>query len=103
MFEDGEYKFEVRKLGFCHIKCMHQFKTALEDGAELVIVDNTNTKVKDYSFYEDLAKEKGYRVFVLVVENTANQKDIHGVPEATLTKQAENIKTSLRLLPKDGP
>jgi len=99
MYEQGVYKFSHKKLGYCHISCMHKYKNALELGTEVVIVDNTNTKAKDYTFYEDLAHEKGYMVFCLIVENAHNGKDIHNVPEATLQGQAANILNSLRLLP----
>jgi hypothetical protein len=63
-----------------------------------IIVDNTSTKERDFSFYENAAKEHGAMFISLVVENRHGNKDIHSVPQSVREMQAENIKNSLLLL-----
>ena len=63
-----------------------------------VIVANTNTKERDFSFYEKAAKEAGAMFISLVVENRNGNKDIHNVPQNIREMQAENIRNSLLLL-----
>lgn len=99
MYEDGEYVFAPSKLAGCHAKCKARFCKALLDMEELVVVDNTHGRLSEYAYYEEQARAASYRVFVLVVENTGTRSE-HGVPDATLARQAANIKSSLRLLPE---
>jgi hypothetical protein len=65
---------------------------------EGVVVANTNTKEREFSFYESAAKEVGAVFISLVVENRHGNKDIHGCPQNVREMQAENIKNSLLLL-----
>lgn len=94
---NGEYKFDFTKLGQAHAQCLSKFEKALIDKIELVIVANTNTKESEINPYIKLARASGYTVLSLVVENRHANKSIHSVPEETLTKQAENLKNSLKL------
>jgi gluconate kinase len=95
--KDGEYVFDVTKLGRCHEYCQDKFENALRAEVGLVICANTNTKERDFKFYVDKAAEYGYDVFSLIVENRHGNKDSHNVPEETLKKQEEGIKNSLKL------
>lgn len=93
----GNYGFRPEKLGFVHNQCKQKFLKAIEDNVNLIIVANTNTKISDYKFYLDTGKEKGYQVFVTVVENYHQGQNIHGVGVETLLRQEQNIKSSLKL------
>lgn len=98
-FEDDKdnYNFDPKKLNEAHLKCQRDFVTQLSSDKDLVIVSNTNTKVKDFQFYVDMAYDYGYQVVFLVVENRHGGKSVHSVPEQTLNFQASNIKNSLSL------
>lgn len=93
---DGVYQFDAAKLGECHRLCREKFQKALDEG-KVVICANTNTTEKERKIYVDMARAAGYTVFSLVVENIHGGENQHGVPEATLEKQATNIKNSLKL------
>lgn len=95
--QNGEYKFDARKLGAAHSFCKKTFLNALEQNIPTVIVANTNTKTQDFLYYMDLASEFGYVVFSLVVENRHGNKNIHDVPFEVLNKQKDNIINSLKL------
>lgn len=94
---NGNYVFEVNKLGLCHRQCQEKFTQSLVDKQSPLVVANTNTTPKDWKFYDETAKENGYIVFHLVVENRHGGKDVHNVPIATLEKQAQNIRNNLKL------
>jgi hypothetical protein len=66
--------------------------------AKCIIVANTNSKERNFAFYEKAAKEAGAMFMSLVVENRHGNKDIHSVPQSVREMQAENIKNSLLLL-----
>jgi hypothetical protein len=96
---DGNYNFDATKLGIAHKECQEKFMEALYDPTvEGIVVANTNTKERDFAFYEKAAKEAGAMFISLVVENRHGNIDIHGVPQNIREMQAENIKNSLLLL-----
>ena len=98
MMENGEYKFDFKKLGFVHQQCRLKFINALENEINLVIVANTNTKYSDFNYYIENAQKYGYKVFSIVMEKRFEGGDNgHGVPEKTLEKQEKEIIESLKL------
>lgn len=95
--EDGDYCFDVNRLGEVHKLCKQKFLTAVENKINLIIVDNTNCTESELNFYLESGRENGYTVFSLIVENRNNTKNIHNVPEPTLIKQEQKLKNSLKL------
>jgi uridine kinase len=95
---NGNYNFDASKLGEAHRLCQENFMYWLNNAVVGIIVDNTSTKERDFSFYENAAKEAGAMFISLVVENRHGNKDIHSVPQSVREMQAENIKNSLLLL-----
>lgn len=94
---NGEYEFKPERLGVAHAKCQKKFEEALKSRAALVICSNTNTKVQDFQFYLDKAKEYGYDTFVVVLEKYHNGENTHNIPQTTLLRQKEAIRNSLKL------
>jgi hypothetical protein len=95
---DGNYNFDATKLGEAHRLCQENFMYWLNSAVDGIIVANTNTKERDFAFYEKAAKEAGAMFISLIVENRHGNKDIHGVPQSVREMQAENIRNSLLLL-----
>jgi uridine kinase len=95
---NGNYNFDASKLGEAHRLCQENFMYWLNNAVVGIVVANTNTKERDFSFYENAAKEAGAMFISLVVENRHGNKDIHSVPQSVREMQAENIKNSLLLL-----
>lgn len=95
--EFGQYEFKSERLAMAHAKCQQKFEEALKGRAALVICSNTNTKLQDFQFYLDKAKEYDYTTFVVVLEKYHNGENTHNVPQATLMRQREAIKNSLKL------
>ena len=79
----GTYNFDPIKLHAAHKFCQNKFKSFLEREFPVVVVDNTNTRIKEMRFYLDTAKDFGYEVEVvrLIVDpEIAKRRNVHGVP-----------------------
>lgn len=96
---DGNYNFDASKLGAAHKWCQENFMYWLTKGAvDGIIVANTNTKEKDFAFYEKAAKEHGAMFISLIVENRHGNSDVHQVPSFVKEHQAMNIMNSIKLV-----
>src|SRR6266404_1036637 len=62
MSPTGDYRFDVTILGEAHAACYRAFKFFLAAGVDLIIVDNTNTTIREMKGYMNLAAEAGYAV-----------------------------------------
>lgn len=81
---NGEYRFEPDKLHLAHKWCQIQTEKAMVDDTAIVIISNTFTQEWEMERYYELAKNYGYRVTSLVVENRHGGVNQHGVPEDKL-------------------
>lgn len=100
-FEDaaGNYNFDASKLGEAHRWCQENFVYWLNHtNVDCIIVANTNTKEKDFAFYEKAAKEYGAMFVSLIVENRHGNTDVHQVPLFAKENQAKNIMDSIKLI-----
>lgn len=95
---NGEYKFDVSKLGEAHNKCLRDFNTLLSLCAEeetVLVVDNTNTTVLELAPYVALAQaynnEVELHTFHVSPEVSA-KRNVHGVPLETCKHMAERLK-----------
>ena len=96
--EDG-YKFDASKLKEAHESCRNHFDLLIESQADLVIVDNTNTSMKECQYYLDKAEENGYQAFYLsVIPYRADQNNVHDVPTSSLKKQSDRLQSTLKTL-----
>jgi len=81
---DGEYKFNPSLIGVAHNQCQNHTQIAMVDGHEKIIVSNTFTQEWEMEVYYSLAKQYGYQVHSVVVENRHGGVNTHGVPEDKL-------------------
>jgi 2',3'-cyclic-nucleotide 3'-phosphodiesterase len=56
------YKYDPNQIGAAHRSCQQQAESAMRCELDLVIIDNTNIRIRDFQFYLDLAKKYGYTV-----------------------------------------
>lgn len=92
----GNYNFHPSKLGFYHSACQQAVISELGNGWD-VIVANTSTTEKELAPYLAIAEELDCKVVSLVVENRHGNASIHDVPEETLVRQEQRLRTSLKL------
>lgn len=93
-----EYKFNPRLLGKAHQFSKETCQRLMEQGVELIICDNTNTR---WNFecmpYVKMAEKYNYEVEVTRFEvstSTAAKRNIHNVPEGAIEKQASRIDST---------
>jgi len=93
--ENGVYNWYPGGIKKAHEMSQNKCKEAMESGVERVIVANTNTTEKEMKPYYDMAKQYGYRVFSMIVENRLNTTNVHGVPEETIEKMRKRFEIKL--------
>jgi len=83
----GKYVFKRQELGMAHAYCYNRARRACEREVDVIIIDNTNVKKRDYRRYVDLAKERRYDVRYEIMpcdsEEEAlffNTRSVHNVP-----------------------
>ena len=93
--ENGEYKFDATKLKDAHNWCRHSVMDTMKAGEPKVIVSNTFTQEWEMNAYYLLAKELGYTVFSLIVENRHDGVNEHGVPQEALDRMKNRFEVKL--------
>ena len=85
--ETGEYKFDVSKIKDAHKFCQDRVETYMKDSLvndqfyREIVVSNTFTQEWEMERYYELAKQYGYKIFSIIVENRHGGLNQHGVPE----------------------
>jgi len=93
--KSGQYKFDPTKLKEAHAECLEKTRTAMSHGIKKIAVSNTFTQDWEMEKYFELAKEHGYVVFSIIVENRHGGVNIHGVPEEKLQQMKDRFEVSL--------
>lgn len=94
--QDGEYRFDASKLKEAHDWCVNLAREGMNLNYKRIIVSNTFTQEWEMRPYYELAKEYGYRVTSLIVENRHGGVNEHGVPEETLTRMEKRFEIKLK-------
>lgn len=94
--EDGKYIFDPTKIEQAHQFCFKKFTDAINNEVETIIVSNTFTQFWEFKSYMNVAKLKGIKTTILVVENYHGGRSVHDVPEETLTKMEKRFTTKLK-------
>lgn len=87
---DGNYKFNPKILGLCHAACLFDVRRAMNEGVNVVIQSNTNTKKWEYKKYLDAANEFGYAVQIITVDG--DFENVHGVPAEKVAEMKERFE-----------
>ena len=93
--QDGVYRFDGSKLGRAHDWCKAQFLNALQVSDDDIVVDNTNTTMRELKYYVDTATEYGYELNVvrLVVDpKIAAARNLHGVPAVKVQQMQDRFQ-----------
>ena len=99
---EGEYVFDGSKIKEAHAWCkatVREWMGMNDDtyGLEYsdIAVSNTFTQEWEMEDYYELAKEYGYRVFSIIVENRHGGVNQHGVPEEKLEQMKNRFEIKL--------
>jgi predicted kinase len=93
--ETGEYKFDGSKIKLAHNWCKLRVEHSMEDDFQKIAVSNTFTQEWEMDAYYELAKQYGYRVFSLIVENRHGGVNVHDVPEDKLEQMKNRFEVKL--------
>lgn len=95
---DGKYVFQMEKLAGFHRRNHQNFCTSMSRGINIVVVDNTNLKAKEYKSYIESAVDAGYAVLAVRFEPDEVEKHFarqaHGVPLDRLVAMRESLIAS---------
>lgn len=95
---DGKYVFQMDKLAGFHRRNYQNFCNSMSHGINLVVVDNTNLKAKEYKNYIESSVDAGYVVIAVRFEPDAVEKHFarqaHGVPLDRLVAMRESLIAS---------
>jgi predicted kinase len=91
---DGNYNFEPSKIKEAHKWCQEEVEFLMKYEHSPIVVSNTFTQEWEMESYFELAKQYGYRVHSVIVENRHGGVNTHGVPEDKLEvmKNRFNVK-----------
>ena len=97
---DGNYNFDGSKIKLAHEYCKGQTKAWMKtDGDQVsvdkIVVSNTFTQEWEMESYFELAKQYGYKVFSIVVENRHGGTNVHNVPEDKIEQMKNRFEIKL--------
>jgi predicted kinase len=92
---EGKYEFDGSKLKEAHAWCQNAVRVFMGNKSKRVVVSNTFTQEWEMQPYYDLAKEYGYKVFSIIVENRHGGVNEHGVPEDKLVQMKDRFEIKL--------
>jgi predicted kinase len=99
--KEGNYNFDGSKLKDAHEFCRNTVETYMKDSLvndqfyRKIVVSNTFTQEWEMQTYFELAKQYGYRVYSLVVENRHGGVNVHGVPDDKLEQMKNRFELKL--------
>ena len=90
-------KLQVRrfKAGTAHNRCFDLFEAACASQKPSVIVDNTNTKLREFKRYIDCAEKYGYKLQVIrlmIDPAVAAKRNVHGVPAEKVQEMQDRFQ-----------
>jgi predicted kinase len=91
----GKYEFNPTKIKDAHQWCQSFVKTDMILEYPKIVVSNTSTQEWEMKPYFDLAKEFGYTVFTIIVENRHGGKNQHDVPEDKIEQMINRFEIKL--------
>jgi len=91
----GKYVWKAEKVGTAHEWCQRKCRRFMKKQIDTIVVANTSTTEREMQPYFDLARQFGYSVFSVIVENRHGKVSVHNVPEVTLEKMRSRFDVKL--------
>ena len=92
---DGNYKFDPTKIKDAHAWCKSEIEFAMKYEHTPVVVSNTFTQEGEMDAYFEMAKEFGYQVHSIIVENRHGGMNLHGCPEDKIEQMRNRFEIEL--------
>jgi predicted kinase len=99
--ENKNYKFDGSRLKEAHQWCQDLVSNAMllnhtTGYNETIVVSNTFTQEWEMKPYMDMAKDWGYKVFSIIVENRQGGVNQHGVSDEKLQQMQDRFEIKLK-------
>ena len=91
----GNYKFEPSKIKDAHAWCKEEIEFVMKYEHSPVVVSNTFTQEWEMDAYYELAKQYGYMVFSIIVENRHDGSNQHNVPAEAIQRMKDRFNVKL--------
>ena len=92
---DDVYEFVPSKIKDAHRYCQESVEVNMMRGEEKIVVSNTFTQEWEMEPYIEMAKEFGFTIFTLIVENRHGGVNQHDVPDEVLDKMKNRFEIKL--------
>jgi predicted kinase len=98
---NDNYNFDGSKLKEAHKWCQNSVSNAMllnytAGYNDTIVVSNTFTQEWEMEPYMEMAKEWGYMVFSIIVENRHGGTNVHGVPDEKLQQMNDRFEIKLK-------
>ena len=93
--DQGEYDWKAEDLHKYFYKAKKEFEKHVDNEEPMIIVSNVSVTWKSIKGFFKYAKEHGYKVTSLVLENRNETTNIHDVPDDVLEGLRENFEIKL--------
>lgn len=93
--QESNYVFDGTKIKNAHAWCLDKVKTDMAVARKKIVVSNTFTQEWEMEPYFELAKQYGYKVFTIVVENRHGGINVHNVPEDKIEQMKNRFEIKL--------
>lgn len=94
---EGKYVFDPKNIKAAHLWCQNSVRSAMVLGvSNKIAVSNTFTQQWEIDPYIKMAKDHGYNIFSIVVENRHGNPSVHGVPEQNMDAMEKRFEVKLR-------
>lgn len=92
----GDYSFGLDKIREAHEDCFERYCEAIDSAMHVVVLTNTSTKECEFQRYKEYAEEKGYIVFVSVVEHRHGNGDVHNITSEVRGRMIKNLEENFK-------
>jgi predicted kinase len=93
----GKYNWLPQNVSVAHEWCQRKCRRFMKKQAERIVIANTNTTERELQPYLDLARQFGYKIYSVIIENRHGSANIHNVPDETLEKMKNRFKDNILL------
>lgn len=93
--QESNYNFDGTKIKNAHAWCLDRVKTDMAVARQKIVVSNTFTQEWEMDPYFEIAKQYGYKVFSVIVENRHEGINQHGVPEDKIEQMKNRFSIKL--------
>lgn len=93
---DGKYQWKPENLGRAHSQCQKKCQELMSNGANLIVIANTNTTIKEFRPYVEMANQYGYSVeftkprYYLFIDELF-QRNVHSVPKESIQRMCDRV------------